>query len=387
MKLIQVSAKFFSGTGVVATGLTVAIEVFQLASNSWIELAQAVTNTDGQISNNIRFASADPYAPNLRLREKNSNPVRILAQNPYVSYQVQSELLLCDFGVIEQLDTKAYRNQETQTAFAADKTLISGQAKRPNVSAVNIGRLSEISRVENAISTEGIAPLSDSRPVLESFDAELIKFHSIEAQLQQTISEKERIILDKDSLLVSTKKQVTDLQQEVEHIKTSESLLKQKNELFTQEANRLNPVQDIAMNIGTQINSANQKLREDSTPYQIHNIQLELRGTFSNDGKEIALAKLADGQEGLQNASVLKLDLIANQKLGSDLTIIVPDVTGLTETAVRRLLKSVGLQTQSLNKSVKSGSGFVHGQAISQSPAAGSKIPQNQTIMVIFATV
>ena len=60
-------------------------------------------------------------------------------------------------------------------------------------------------------------------------------------------------------------------------------------------------------------------------------------------------------------------------------------VTGLTETAVRRLLQAVGLRLESVSKSVEPGAKIPLGQSIQQSPNAGAELPRSRTVLVVFA--
>jgi beta-lactam-binding protein with PASTA domain len=60
----------------------------------------------------------------------------------------------------------------------------------------------------------------------------------------------------------------------------------------------------------------------------------------------------------------------------------MPDVIGLTETAVRRILKSIDLR---LNPVYQSNPNVVNGDSFKQSPTPGTDIQANQLITVIFS--
>ena len=63
----------------------------------------------------------------------------------------------------------------------------------------------------------------------------------------------------------------------------------------------------------------------------------------------------------------------------------VPDVTGLTETAVRRLLQAVGLRLEMVHKSIEPTTNIPIGLSIQQSPVAGTKLARTETVLVVFA--
>ena len=109
---------------------------------------------------------------------------------------------------------------------------------------------------------------------------------------------------------------------------------------------RLSPLQTIASNIGAQVAAANQKLQSEQKPYQIQNIQVELRGTLSGDGQAMNLVKLGELKEGLAHTSLVRLDLTTSHNKPLENTTLVPDVSGFTESVVRRLLSSVGLRLE-----------------------------------------
>lgn len=416
MKSLQVFALLFTDEGKPLANAKVRVEYFQLASNSWTALASGATDAQGNLSLKIALANNDTLAPNLRLCE-DVKETRVLAQHVQLSYDARNQALICDFGHVEQLDDTAYSFTSVQTSSMP--LILSGQSKRPNITTAVLMRTlastaapsittRNISTVDAAIAatqvkqpvnTQTIAQATNqtiaqattaTQPALsisaDVFNAELIRFKALETDLQLQISAKDRELSTIKAETQNLKLETQSLKAALERAQQAEAKLKQENEQFVAESQRLSPIQNIAANIGAQVAAANQQLRSEQQPYQIQNIQIELRGTLSPDGQAINLLKMAELKEGIANASLVKMDLVTTQKpVAQEPTSTVPDVTGFTESVARRLLKSVGLKMEMVNRPVGANSQYVIGQAITQSPAAGTQIKHSEPVYVVFA--
>ncbi|AJQ97771.1 PASTA domain-containing protein [Gynuella sunshinyii] len=403
MKAIQVYARFMNSQDQPVNSLAVSVETFDLQKNAWTELAKSASRSNGVI--NFRIAFTRNESPVLRLSEAEGE-AKVLASACYIYYDNRNQLLSYDFGDIELLEDTAYPLTPTQSRFSNQSITLSGQANRPEVSAAvlmrnlsainrsgilttNVGTVAGTVKPTATTAEKAAASLAldvSSIPItVDTYNAELIKFRSIEANLQNTISLKDQDLAAQKTLLENSQKQITQLQKEVTRAQTAEVKLQQQNAIFTDEEKRLAPIDQIASNIGAQIDSANKKLQQETRPYQIQNISLQLKGSISANGQSIALARLTDGEAQLSNAQVMTLDLVKTAQPATTTEVLLPDVSGLTESSVRRLLKSIGLKTESMTKSVGPNSQITLGQAISQSPKAGSKIALNQTVIVVFA--
>lgn len=414
MKSLQVFALLFTDQGKPLAGAKVRVEYFDLASNAWTALTSGASDAQGNLALKIALANTDTLAPNLRLCEDGQGS-RVLAQHAQLNYNARSQALICDFGQVEQLDDTAYGFTPVQNLFANSPLTLAGQSKRPNVStalmmralatSVNtaVGRTAGISvadaaaaaAVSAATQPAAVQPTAVASISLDSFNAELIKFRAVENELQLQISAKDRLLLTKDAEISSVKAETQNLKLEtqtlksaLEQVQKSEAKLKQENEMFVAESQRLSPIQNIATNIGSQVAAANQQLRTEQKPYQIQNIQVELRGTLSQDGQAINLLKMADLKDGATTgaASLVKMDLVTTAPpVAQEPSSTVPDVSGFTESVARRLLKSVGLKMEMVSRSVGKDSQYVIGQAIAQSPSAGATAKHSEPVLVIFA--
>ena len=142
------------------------------------------------------------------------------------------------------------------------------------------------------------------------------------------------------------------------------------------------PIQDLYSNLVSEIALANDN-NSDKT-FKLSNISVKLKALIHEEGGSMS-ASLLD----LDNSETVNGDAIS--ELAFDLTPVqqtapvsreLPDLTGFTETAVRRILKSLGLR---LNPVYQKNLDVVNGDSFKQSPVAGETAQPNQLITVIFS--
>lgn len=142
------------------------------------------------------------------------------------------------------------------------------------------------------------------------------------------------------------------------------------------------PINELYTNIVSEIETAT--AASGSSAFKLSNMSLKLKALIQRDG-DIVNASLLD----LDNADEVNGNAIS--ELVFDITpvrneetapALIPDVTGLTETAVRRVLKSLNLR---LNPVYQNNSEVVNGDSFRQSPAARQPIQPNQLVTVIFS--
>jgi len=234
-----------------------------------------------------------------------------------------------------------------------------------------------------------IDPSINHSIVLDNFNAEVLKFKASEANLQSKLSQRNEALAVKTKELNAVKLQVEGLERKLAKSEAVEKELTVKNKTFTDEAKRKTPIQNIAANIGNEMSEANNKLSNEKRPYRFGRIELDLRGTLSTDGQSMTLASMVDLKDVGGGAALpgMKVEILPNNfatQESDDVT--VPDVLGLTETAVRRLLQAVGLQLEMVNKTVEASENIPFGQSIQQSPKAGGLIARGESILVVFAS-
>ena len=339
MKKITASAQIVNEDGKAVAGIQVILEVFRLASAKWVTLASAKSNARGSWSINQALEISDrSFAPILRLVEESRPTPRFLTQQGQLKYDAANQTLQVKFGSVKRVDLSVVAPRVTH--------------------------------------------------LRDSFDAEVLRFRSNEASMRSTIILKDQQLSANRGELTSAKRNIEELQADLSRVTLAETRLKLENQRFADEASREAPIADIAANIGTQVDAANRQLRETKRPYRFGRVQLDLKGTVSSDGQKMAMAKLVDLEKLKSGVTFpgVNLELIPeNEPSTASATVKVPDVTGLTETAVRRVLQAFGLRLEKVDKSVDSGSAQAIGQSIQQLPQSGSDLPRNQSVLLVFA--
>lgn len=141
------------------------------------------------------------------------------------------------------------------------------------------------------------------------------------------------------------------------------------------------PVSELYTNLVSEIAAANDS--SDSS-FKLSNISLKLKALVQRDGETVnaSLLDLTNSRHVNGNAiSELVFDITPVQQT-NDASNEMPDLTGLTETAVRRILKTLGLR---LNPVYQKNMSVVNGDSFKQSPAAEETIQPNQLVTVIFS--
>ncbi len=142
------------------------------------------------------------------------------------------------------------------------------------------------------------------------------------------------------------------------------------------------PIQDLYTNLVSEIVSGNNNNAD--SPYKLSNISVKLKALIHEEGGSMSASLL-----NLENSENVNGDAIS--ELVFDITpvsnreennIAVPNLLGLTETAVRRILKSLGLK---LNPVYQKKDTVVNGDSFKQSPTPGTNVPPNRIVNVIFS--
>lgn len=142
------------------------------------------------------------------------------------------------------------------------------------------------------------------------------------------------------------------------------------------------PIQDLYTNIVSEIEAATETSVDSA--FKLSNISLKLKAVIHGDGESLSASLLdLENSENVNGNAISELVFDITPVNNRETTDgIMPDITGLTETAVRRILKSLGLR---LNPVYQKKDTVVNGDSFKQSPAKGTSIQPNQLITVIFS--
>jgi hypothetical protein len=325
MKGIIASARIQNGDNVAVAKLKCDLELYHLKANRWGRIATEVTDTKGDWKVTVKRSVANTaYAPMLRLVESGAKPSpQVLAQHVHLKYDATKQMLSADFGVVEHLQDDAYKLMATNALFQRSSYHVAAQAQQPVQVKLDIAR----------------------------------KINLSVGATTATVS--------KDTLRAAT----------LTNTATSSPIIRTET--------RLNV---LATNIGTEVHSANEALQKQKLPYQFGRIDLDLKGAVGSDGQSITLAHLDDGVKDTAVSNVKIALLPTRDEAVTQDTVVVPDVSGLTEGVVRRLLNSVGLRLEAVNQTVGDDSKIAVGQSMRQAPKAGESLPRNNSVLVVFAS-
>jgi hypothetical protein len=142
------------------------------------------------------------------------------------------------------------------------------------------------------------------------------------------------------------------------------------------------PIKNLYSDIITEIETAN-KFTESSS-FRLSNISLKLKAIIQKEGDTLSASLMDLSNSGKVNGNsisemVFDITPVRNTEVAPGK---MPDVIGLTETAVRRILKSIDLR---LNPVYQNNRNVVNGDSFKQSPAPGNDFQANQLITVIFS--
>lgn len=232
---------------------------------------------------------------------------------------------------------------------------------------------------DNATIRERLASAIPSVALDDSvLKAELGRFTAREVELQTEL-ERQRVSVHQRDL------QLDELRNSLQSAEQKLNAAESANAAIREQVAGQQPLQEVAAAIGDQLYKVNESAVE-PRGYRLTRVQLDLKGTLSKDGtiSMPTAAELADKKvaEALQN---IRLELAPESAAESGNTVAVPDVQGLTESAARRVLRSVGLRLESVTQAVPSGHRTPIGQSFLQAPTAGSTLARGSSVLVTFA--
>lgn len=440
MKAILAYAKIQSEKGRDIAGLKIELQMYVNNSGRWVEIAEAVTNAKGDWRINYTKADNLADAPALRIVEAGVLDSRVLSAGGMYSYSKTKQKLRVDFGVITHL-TEAYPMTASHSLFRRTKHLVVGMYKRQQATraviakalldartgGLKIGNIRDEGLAGNATEIdasliaaveegdfdpyktyEKTAADADGKPVagaerdlafeigmlrgrkqVDEINVEFLKLKARELELETQLNQKtvqesqsaEKIKIADERIATLE----TDLQTKIQE----KDILRAENESLQNSASRKTNIQDIAFNIGAQVDEANKKMAIQSRPYRLGKVDLNLKGVISDDGQAMTLANASDLEKtNAENVLAgVQFELIPDNSSAVDTSVKVPDIVGLTETAVRRLLTAVGLRIETANKSVGENATVPIGQCIQQSPKSNSTTSRGSTVIVVFSAL
>jgi alpha-acetolactate decarboxylase len=206
----------------------------------------------------------------------------------------------------------------------------------------------------------------------------MLKAADIEAKATKLLEHEATIaghteeLADRDSTIVALEADKGDLQAQVDSL-SGPAL----------------PVKDVYTNIVDELQSAADILEVSSNRYSLANLSLDLKTTVIQGPEGELLLQLVDNDSAKKVIGEAVSSLTFDVGEGGGTTAvganIAPQVTGLTETAVRFKLNSLGLKLDAIYHPIDEDDARVVGQSFKQTPAPGEDISAEGTVTVIFA--
>jgi len=209
----------------------------------------------------------------------------------------------------------------------------------------------------------------------EAFSASIQNLKNDLENYKTTGNLKDAELLAKQTLIESLEQKNTSLQKELEET-TAFNTSEHPNKLAASK---------VYGSIVNDVIKADEELI--NSKYKLSNVSLNLKTTVEKGPVGTLLGLLdIETAKGINSAAIsdIHIDIVPNVATASSKGQKMPDVLGLTETAVRKTLLDHGLKLDAVYHPTDDAN-LIEGQSFKQSPAAGAGIVEGQEVIVIFA--
>ncbi len=389
MGKVVATVHLLTDEGKVAEGHTLSLEAYQLKSRRWQPVARGKTDAEGKATlTSAATVVSETMAPAMRLTETGSPAPRVLAHGGLMQYDTRQQTLFLDFGKIERLEETAHRLQHVDPRFARTNESVAGAPVAPQISTLAVNRLVMANPTLTANLTRVDVAGERARPQLEATEAkldpaitatllntkELDTLKAREVQLNAQLLDKSREFTLTNEQLSTAKSRINTLETNLSQTATEKEALAAKVKQLESNTRQPAAIETVLVGLGSKVSSSNTRMKAEALPYRLGNVKIDLRGSMSDDGSSIVMGEAGGG---------FSTELISESSDTGATRTSVPDVIGLTESAARRVLRSVGLRMASAHQQLAEGAG-VPGQALSQHPAPSSEAEHGSSVMVVF---
>ncbi|WP_151671949.1 PASTA domain-containing protein [Nitrincola schmidtii] len=410
---LMVRAKLVDENNKPISGRRVLLQSFEIGRNTWINLINNPTNNDGEINTAVNRAFT--AAPMIQLLSN----TQVISEGGLVQYDSTTRVLNIDFGVIEILDNEAYPLIPADANNTLKKQ-VGGLPKRQNISFTPmLGVLSQPG-VLSFKRTEDLKAeiLKESATINPSVAATATKFDTskyqtlldrVEVDLaQQSISKgilevnynKTRAeLLIKDEHLVKMRLETQQLREDLERQKQEEikklqntfekkvADLTKKTSTLEKQLGSETDILSLQRSISAGLENFSKQQSQSGSNLRLGRVQVNVKGLFSGSGDRITLAdsRLLENATNAAALSEMVIEYLPEVPEEESSQTNVPDLSGLSESAVARLLRELGFGLDAAYGDPDDPKQFGAGQAFRQSPAAGEKLAKGRKVLVIFA--
>lgn len=416
MKTVEAFVELVDVSGAPQRDVTVAIEHFALGKGSWVELTRATSNAEGKAKLRAAFVASDTAsAPGFRLVRADTTPVAVLSEGGRTVYAAGTGVLSIEFGSVETIDTELSAPPPLAPRFRGAEQAIGGVARAgvtDRVGRINLGGAvfrapisvgtprarveADQLRAENSAATIEAAKRNSDLAVERSrVLSERLRADTAERLVQEAASPTPQI---KELQLQFTRfsqlnEEITGKLQAAERersvaVAERDAAARQaeamtlRAQVFEAEKQQVVPIATLAENVRAQIETA--RAATGATGLKIGAVRIRVRGKLGEGGAGITLPGNDVVQENAGGTlDEVSFDIDPAAEAASTQTQ-VPDVIGLTETAARQVLASLGFRIDVVSGGPAAGP-IRTGQAMRQAPGAGQQTGRGSTVLVVFA--
>lgn len=224
--------------------------------------------------------------------------------------------------------------------------------------------------------------VNDLRVMAGNFEQERISFTTSISQLQGSLQTEKELVKTRETELKDKQALFTKLQKE--NLRLKDDLSAAQDYTATAHPNKLS-ANKVYSSIVRDVIKADEELV--NAKYKLSNISLNLKTTVEKgpEGTVFGLLDFESAKE-VNTAAIsdIRLDIVPSGTQTIQTAQTMPNVMGLTESAVRKVLQNYGLRLDAIYHATKDES-IIAGQSFKQSPEQGSEIEEGQEVIVIFS--
>ncbi|MGH1387768.1 PASTA domain-containing protein [Kordia sp.] len=216
----------------------------------------------------------------------------------------------------------------------------------------------------------------------DNLSQEKVAFQTTISQLQTSVQQEKALVTAKNIELQQKQTLVDSLQRETATLQ--EELEEARDFTVTDHPNKLT-ASKVYSSIVNDVVKADAELV--NSKYKLANVSLNLKTTVEKgpDGTVFGLLDYESAKD-VNSAAIsdISIDIVPTNTSSTTVEQKMPNILGLTETAVRKVLGNNGLKLDAVYHPTKDDK-LIEGQSFKQSPAPDATIVEGQEVIVIFA--
>ncbi|MEQ8605212.1 MAG: PASTA domain-containing protein [Marivibrio sp.] len=403
---IRIALRLVDEAGKGRAGVALAIQLFHLQSGRWITIHRATSARDGRVVETVRRAMGAAQA--LRAVE-NGGGRRVVAEGARMATADNRQTLIYDFGEVEWLDDEAFDpagllpetrgKKRTLAALPRRRDVAIAESMRVNMQLKTFkhgfkfarggGRQGDDDQAETAATAEEAERTMDTPTLLQHKDQLISLTQLNQAKLSNQLGQIEAQLEQSRQLLSNREQQIKSLQSVVERERAQREEAASKAESLEQQLKGEVQIDSLQDTLVSSLSAAAKPNRK--AGFKLGRVQVNLKAMVGGAGARVMLptGEMLKQPGAASALSDIHLEYFPDDAAAEDDRpardpgTLVPDLTGLTESAAQRVLSSVGLQAQpALGRT--DAAGVAVGQAFRQAPAAGTPAPKGTAVMVVF---